>query len=136
MTNAFQVSQAIHVAATLGIADLLQEGPRAVADLATSTGTSPAALRRLLRALASVGIFQEAEGDFAQTPLSEQLRSDLPGSVHAWALLIGPPYFWTSWDHLLTAVRTGRTALEEVHGTTVWEYRASIPTRMRSSMPR
>ena len=83
MTNGFRVSQAIHVAATLGIADLLKDGTRTVEELAKTTGTDAPALSRLLRALASVGVFTETEGRIGQTPLSETLRSDAPGSVRS-----------------------------------------------------
>ena len=69
LTNGFQVSQAIHVAATLGLADLLRDGPRSVDDLAAATGTTASALNRLLRALASVGIFAYVDGRFGQTAL-------------------------------------------------------------------
>src|ERR687886_2053389 len=69
MTNAFQLSQAIYVAATLGIADLLEDGPRSADDLAKTTGTHTPSLLRLLRALASVGIFSEIDSCFEVTPL-------------------------------------------------------------------
>ena len=71
MTNAYQVSQAIHVAASLGIADHLRDGPRSVEELAAATGSRAPSLYRLLRALASVGIFTEADGRFGLTPLAE-----------------------------------------------------------------
>src|SRR4029077_10358110 len=58
LVNGYQVSQAIHVAATLGIADLLKDGPRCANDLAAATGTHPGSLYRLLRALAAVGVFR------------------------------------------------------------------------------
>ena len=76
MTNAFQASQAIHVAATLGIADLLENGPRSVEELAEATGTHAPTLYRLLRALTSVGVFaEETDGRFGSTPLAEYLLS-------------------------------------------------------------
>lgn len=127
MIDGFQVSQAIRVAAALGIADLLKDGSRSVDDLADKTGASAPALRRLLRALASVGVFNEAEGRFRQTPLSEHLRSDAPGSLRAWAIHIGQPYFWNTWAQLLRSVKSGESAFREVHGTTAWDYRASHP---------
>src|SRR4051812_4409610 len=127
MTNAYQVSQAIHVAATLGIADLLGDGPRSVDDLAEATGAHAPTLYRLLRALASVGVFIEADGRFGLTPLAEYLRTDAPGSVRAWAMQLGQPYVWTSWGHLLHGVRTGEPAFPKVYGTTAWEYRAVHP---------
>ena len=65
MTNAFQVSQAIHVAATLGIADLLEGESKSADELAEATGAHALTLYRLLRALASVGIFaEETDGRF------------------------------------------------------------------------
>ena len=127
MTNGFRVSQAIHVAATLGIADLLKDGTRTVEELAKTTGTDAPALSRLLRALASVGVFTETEGRIGQTPLSETLRSDAPGSVRAWAVHIGQQYFWNSWGHLLNSIRSGNSAFGELYGMTVWEYRAAHP---------
>jgi ring-1,2-phenylacetyl-CoA epoxidase subunit PaaD len=59
LVNSYQVSQAIHVAAILSIADLLADGPRSSDDLAEATGTNPRALYRLLRALAAFGVFHE-----------------------------------------------------------------------------
>src|SRR5918995_381982 len=105
MTNGYQVSQAIHVAATLGIAELLEEGSKSVDELAEATGTYAPTLYRLLRALASVGVFTEqSDGRFGLTPPAEYLRMDAPGSLRAWARLIGQPSFGASG-------RGGRTEL-------------------------
>ncbi|HVF02191.1 MAG TPA: methyltransferase [Rubrobacteraceae bacterium] len=128
MNNAFQASQAIHVAATLGIADLLEDGPRSADELAEATGTHGPTLYRLLRALASVGVFAEqTDGRFGSTPFAEYLRTDAPGSLRGWAMYIGQPSFWTSWGHLLDSVRTGEPAFPEVNGTNAWEYLAAHP---------
>ena len=71
----YQVSQAIHVAAVLGIADELADGPRAVGDLASATVTHSGALHRLLRALAAVEVLrEEPDGRYALTALGEALR--------------------------------------------------------------
>jgi hypothetical protein len=128
MTNGFQVSQAIHVVATLGIADLLKDGPKSADELAEATGTHASALYRILRALASVGVFAEqSDGRFGLTPLAEHLRTDVPGSLRSWAMLIGRPYYFTTWGHLLHSVRTGEPAFPHVYGMPAWEYRASHP---------
>ena len=128
MTNAYEASQAIHVAATLGIADLLEDGPRSAEDLAEATGTHAPTLYRILRALASVGVFaEEPDGRFGLTPPAEYLRSDVLGSVRAWAMLVGRPSFWTSWGHLLAVARNGEPAFRELHGATVWGYLAAHP---------
>jgi len=60
MATGHYVSRAVHVAAALGIADLLGEGPRHYAELAKATGTHAPSLNRVLRLLASVGVFAEA----------------------------------------------------------------------------
>src|ERR671929_528171 len=127
MTNAFQVSQAIHVAATLGIADLLEDGPKSADELAETTGTHAPSLYRLLRALASVGIFVETDGRFGSTPLAEYLRTDTPGSLRAWVRLIGQQSFWRSWGNLLHSVRTGEPAFRKLYGMTPFEYWAAHP---------
>jgi hypothetical protein len=126
MTNAYQVSQAIHVAATLGIADLLEDGPKSADELSQATNTHAPTLYRLLRALASVGVFaEEPDGQFGSTPLAEYLRTNAPRSLRAWAMLIGQQYGWTSWGHLLHSVRTGEPAFPDLYGTSAWEYRAA-----------
>jgi hypothetical protein len=127
MINGYQVSQAIHVAATLRIADLLKDGPKTVDELAQATDTDRSALSRLLRALASVGIFRDVDGRIHLTPHAEHLRSDGAGSLRAWALHIGQPYFWTGWDHLLDSVRTGEPAFPALYGMSPWEYREVHP---------
>jgi hypothetical protein len=127
MVNSHRVSQAIHVAATLGVADLLQGGPRSIDELAEATETHAPTLYRLLRALAGVGIFAEVDGRFCLTPLAEYLRTDAPMSLRPWAINVGQLYYWTSWGHLLESVRTGKPAFSHLYGTTVWDYRADHP---------
>lgn len=128
LVNGYQVSQAIHVAATLGIADLLREGSRSVADLAAATGTHEGTLYRLLRALASVGVFREEPGHrFALTPLGACLRTDAAEPVGPWAMMIGEAYYWQTWGHLLHSVRTGENAFRALHGMGVWQYREGRP---------
>lgn len=128
LINGYQVSQAIHVAATLGIADLLARGPRQVEGLAAETGTHSPSLYRLLRALAAVGVLhEEADRAFRLTEVGQSLRSDAPESLAAWAVFVGRPHIWEAWAHLLHSVRTGENAFRHVHGTDVWSYRASQP---------
>jgi O-methyltransferase domain/Dimerisation domain len=123
-----QVSQAIHVAAAMGIADLLSDGPRTSDELAAETDAHAGSLYRLLRALASVGVFREDQQKrFALAPLGELLRSDVPGSLRGWAAFVGRPYFRAAWSELEYSVRTGKNAFGHVHGTDVWSYRAEHP---------
>jgi len=128
LLSGYRITQAIHVAAVLGIADQLADGPRTADELAESTGTHPDTLYRVLRALAAAGVFAEAEDRrFASTPLGDGLRSDVPGSLRDMAVLVGQPYLWTPWGQLLHSVRTGENAFRHVHGESVWEYRESHP---------
>src|SRR5712691_12623477 len=78
----YWASQLVHVVAKLGLADLLKSGSKSPAELARSVGADPATVRRVLRALASVGVFAERKGGrFALTPLGATLRSDRPDSM-------------------------------------------------------
>lgn len=128
LINGYQVSQALHVVATLGIADLLRTGPRSGESLADSVGADRDALYRLLRALAAVGVFYEnADRAFSLTELGACLRSDAPEPVGPWAAYIGRPYYWQVWSHLLHSVHTGEYAYPHVHGVSSWEYRVEHP---------
>jgi hypothetical protein len=128
LINGLQVSQALSVAATLGVADQLAAGPRTSDDLARESGADPDALYRLLRAVAAVGVLREEDGRrFALTELGEPLRSDVPGSLAGWAEFVGRPVFWQSWGALLHSIRTGENAFQHVHGTDSWSWRAERP---------
>jgi hypothetical protein len=128
LIQGFQVSQAIHVAATLGLADHLASGARTSDDLAAATGMHASALYRLMRALASAGILHEhAHRRFRLTAVGELLRSDVPATQAPMAQLFCRESHWQAWGDLLYAVRTGNTAFDHVHGRGVWEHRAQHP---------
>lgn len=116
-------SQALHVAAKLGIADLLVDGPKPVEELATATDTHAPSLYRLLRALASIGIFEEEDNRvFALTPTAEPLRSDVSNSLRDVAIFWGEDWNWKVWGNILYSVRTGKSAWAQMHGEQVFEY--------------
>jgi hypothetical protein len=120
---AVNLSQAIYVAARLQVADSLVDGPREVTDLAARLDVHAPSLRRLLRSLAGVGIFTEVEpGVVGNTPQSDTLRADAPGSMRDLVLWVGDEAHWRTWTGLLTSVRTGEPAWEGVHGTDIFEY--------------
>ena len=126
--NGYQVSQALHVAASLGLADLLADGPRSADDLAAACDAHADSLYRLLRALASIGVLDaKPERHFALTELGQGLRSDVPGSEHAHAVFIGRHYHWNAWSLLEQSVRTGEPAFPSLYGMSAWEYRAEHP---------
>lgn len=117
------VSQAVYVAAKLGIADLLSGGPKHVNDLAEKTATDSRSLYRLLRSLASVGAFTETDIKvFGNTPMSETLRSDVPRSTRDLAIWIGEEPHWRVYGHLLYSVQTGKAAWDKVLGEPVFPY--------------
>jgi O-methyltransferase domain/Dimerisation domain len=120
-------SQCIYVAAKLGIADLLASGPVSVDELAQKTNTHRPSLFRLLRALASLGIFAEEPGQrFALTPAAEPLRRDVPGSQWAMAVMMGEEHYRV-WGELMYSVRTGKIAFDKVYGQPVFEYLSQNP---------
>ncbi len=122
----FAASQAISVAAKLGIADLVAETPKTVDELAQTTKAHTPSLRRLLLMLASIGIFAEDGSDrFRQTPFSETLRTDHPQSIRNWAVLWGEPWVWRPWGDLDQTVLTGEPAFDRIYGTSFFNYLAS-----------
>ena len=127
LLTGYWISQSIHVAAVLGVADLLKDGPKSSTELAAATGTHAPSLYRLLRALASVGVFAEEPHDrFRLTPLAECLRSDRPDSQRSLAIMNGEEHY-RSWGDLLYSVRTGKTAFDHVYGKPVFDFLAENP---------
>ena len=128
MINGYQVSQALHVAATLGVADQLKDGPKPYDVVAQTCGAHPASLYRLLRALAAVGVFYETnKKEFSLTPLGACLTSDAPGSRRDYARWIGTSGQWKSWGNLLHCIKSGESASEYTHGKDAWTYRKQHP---------
>jgi hypothetical protein len=126
------VSRAIHVAAQLDIARVLAGEPKTCEALAKLTHTHADTLHRLLRALASHGVFAEdAQGRFANTELSELLRSDIPSSMHAMTLFTGDETMLTAWQSLRHSVTTGEPAFEHVFGTQHFEYLSHHPDKAK-----
>jgi hypothetical protein len=131
LITAYWNSQAIYVAAELGIADLLKDGPRHANDLARATDTNADALYRVLRALASLGVFAEtAPRTFALTPLADLLRSDVPGSQRSLARMMGTEQY-EAWGDLLYSVQTGKTAFDRIFGQPCFDYLAERPEKAR-----
>ena len=131
MLSGYWISQSIYVAAKLGLADLVQAGPRSVDDLAQATGTHAPSLYRLLRALASVGVFAEQhDRRFATTPLAACIQSDAPGSQRSLAIMMGEEHF-ACYGRLIDAVRTGETMFDKIFGCGVFDYLSQHPEQGR-----
>lgn len=128
IVTAYRFSRALYVAVQLGIADRLKDGAQSAEDLAAATQTNADALFRLLRALASIGIFAEAgPGKFALTPVSDALRSDVPGSLRPVVLMLAGDMHWDVYKELGYSVRTGQPAFDHVFGQELWDYLSGHP---------
>jgi O-methyltransferase domain/Dimerisation domain len=128
LIQGFQVTKCIYVAAKLGIADLLKDGPQSSEDLAQATGTHAPSLYRVLRLLTAADLLTEGEAhSFALTPLGAYLQTGVPGSMRNTALNYGGEPTWQVWGALLHSVETGEPTYEHVLGFTNWEYRAQHP---------
>jgi hypothetical protein len=127
MSNGYWVSQALYAAAKLGIADLLKDGAKHSDELAQATGTHARSLYRLLRGLASVGVFAEhAPHVFSLTSIANGLRSDIPGSMRSSVLLAGEEYY-QAWGNILYSLQTGKSAFEQTQGLPAFQYYAEHP---------
>lgn len=129
LMNGYWQTQAIYVAAKLGLADRLRDQPRTAEELSAEAGAHPRALHRLLRALASLGIFAEDDRHrFALTPLAEGLRRDGPNSVRALAIMRGE-WQYEAWGQLLYSIQTGRSAFEKLYGQPLFDFLSRNPDK-------
>src|SRR5688572_21823160 len=131
MLTGFTVSQALFVAAKRNVAEHLAAGPIVIDELAARTGDDPDALYRVLRALASVGVFTEtAPRRFANTPLSECLRPGVPNSQHAGAVMIAD-LCYPALGELRASVATGEPAFDRIFGAPIFDHLARHPEQGR-----
>jgi O-methyltransferase domain/Dimerisation domain len=122
MATGYWLSQAIYVAAKLGLADLLKDGPKSCSTLARATGSDEQSLFRLMRALASAGVFAHLQGDyFALASAGETLQSNVSGSLRAILTTLGEIHY-QAWGDLLHSIQTGSPAFNNVFGTVLFEY--------------
>ena len=129
MLAGFQVTQLLFVAAKLGLADMLADGPKSSAELASIAGADSLTLQRLLRALACVGVFEQIEGGrFGLTAPGGYLRTDTPGSLRAVAIFSGDDWVQRAWGGLLHATQTGEVALDRALGMSFDQYVARNPS--------
>ena len=114
------------VAAELGIADLVQERPRTVAELAEETQADPRSLFRILRVLAGFGVFREdSNGRFCMTRRARELLSAGPASLRSWLMCVGRPEIWLGFVHSMESVRTGTSVFEIAHKQGFYDYLAT-----------
>ncbi|HEY1295671.1 MAG TPA: methyltransferase [Chloroflexota bacterium] len=118
----YRLSFALGVAARLGLADLLRDGPRSVYELAAASGSNEDALRRMLCLLASEGFFEQREADaFSLTPAAEMLRTDVVGSMRERAIIEAEEWARV-WADLGHSVATGKPGFERQFGVPLFDY--------------
>lgn len=128
MSQGAVITRALSLAAELGLADLLANGPRDIEELAQATSTHARSLYRMLRLLSSVGVFTEARpGQFALTPLGECLRSAVPGSMRSWLRMLGLKFWFHTYAEALHSLRTGEPAFARSVGMEFFDYLAAHP---------
>ena len=128
LITSYRISQSIYVAAKLGIADLLNDGSKSSEELANITDSHAPSLYRVLRVLASVGIFAEdSNGRFGLTPLAACLQTDITNSMRASAIIRSEEVYRKPWGHLLHSVKTGETAFQHVYNMGLFDYLAQNP---------
>jgi hypothetical protein len=141
MSVGYWLPRVLHVVADLGVADALDKTPRLVDELAKDVGANADALDRLLRLLASHGVFERREGRYAHNALSLALRSDHPQSMRAYVRLVGLPVFWSSWGALGDVVRNGKPAVADIftyfkeHPNEADIFNAGMKSKAQSAIP-
>jgi len=123
LSTGYIASTCVYLAVKLRLADLLAAAPRSAADLARELSVNEDALFRVLRTLASLGVFEEQGArTFANNLASSMLRSETPGSMHAMALWLTDPFHFQVYANALHSVETGDPAVEKTVGVPVFEW--------------
>jgi hypothetical protein len=122
------VTQAIYVATKLNIADIIADGEKHIDQISQEADAHSPSLYRIMRTLSSLGIFNETQPrTFQNTPLSEVLRADVPGSMRNSMIFMGEPWHFNVWGNMLHSARTGGTAWKETYGEEVFDWIAKHP---------
>jgi hypothetical protein len=128
MISGYRFTAVLHVAATLGVADLVHGAARSLEELAQETGVHAPSLLRLLRGLAVMGVMDEVEpGHFRLTTIGELLRTNAPQSLRGMAMRTGDEAGMRTWGNLLHTIKTGETTFDHVHGMSGFEFFAQNP---------
>lgn len=123
------MTQALSVVAELGVADVLAKAPATPAELASTLKTTEEGMLRILRALSSVGVFQQnGEGRFEMAALGQLLRSDVADSQRAFARMAGAE-FYTAWHGLRQSVELGTPGFDAHYGKEFFAYMGEHPDR-------
>jgi len=122
MATGYWLSQAIYVAAKLGLADLLKDAPKSCSAMAAATGADRQSLFRLMRALSTAGVFAHVQNDsFSLSSAGDRLQSSVPGSLRTLVMTLGEIHY-QAWGDLLHSIQTGSPAFNHVFGAGLFEY--------------
>jgi O-methyltransferase domain len=127
LSNAVVASRSLHVVAELGVANHIDTEPVSIKQLATMCGADPTGLDRVLRLLATHGIFEARDDGYQHTAASRLLRDDDPRSMRAFPRMMGLPSFVAMFDRLAHSVRTGEPAAGLIDGGGMWAYLQQHP---------
>ena len=136
----FVIARALYAFAKLGIADHLGDETAGAEELAAKSGVDANALYRLLRTLSTADVVSESrEHRFTLGPLGQALRSDAPGSMRAWTIFAGEPFYMQAWEQIVHSIQSGEQAWERVHGMPIFDYIGRHPEaagrRSRAAVP-
>lgn len=133
MISGFWISRGIYLVAKLGLADHLRDGAKTAAELAAATDTHADSLNRVMRMLATTGVFRHEDEDrFALTPLAETLLTDAPNSLRWFAIVEMGDEHYEAWGNFLHSVKTGEIAFDTFFGMNIWEYYEQHPENARN----
>ena len=123
-----QMTYCLSGVARLGVADHMNATPMAVEDIAAKTGAHAPSLYRVMRMLASMGVFKEEQGKrFALTPAGELLKSDTPGTMRYFAMMFGDEWTTRAYEHFTECLRTGQDGVSRAYGQHVFDLLAERP---------
>lgn len=135
LATSYGVPRMLLAMARLEVADVLAKGPLKAEAIAAKVGAHPPFLKRVLRALVSVGVFSEtSDGRFGLNPLARTLLKDQPGTMRDFVLMIADDYHWKVWGELDYALKTGGNVFEQVHGVPAFAYLQARPEKERTFM--
>lgn len=123
-----QMTYCLSGVARLGVADHMNATPMKVEEIAAKTGAHAPSLYRVMRMLASMGVFREEPGKrFALTPAGELLKSDAPGTIRYFAMMFGDEWTTRAYEHFTDCLRTGRDGVSQAYGKHVFDLLAERP---------
>ncbi len=123
-----QLTYSLSGVARLGVADHMDGTAKPVEHIASSCGAHAPSLYRVMRMLASFGVFKEGPPrHFALTPVGELLKTSAPGSLRYMAMMFGEEFSTRAYEHIAACLRTGGDGVSEAYGKQIWEVLAERP---------